>query len=176
MRLELPGQTPDYISAGNTMRFISNTLVTVLAAFFMTISGVQTSNTRAPSPRPPAEDISGTYTFLHSGETLQINIEPDSVSGYVTRKGDLESDRGMMLSHFFTRSAVEGHDVSFSTKPVHGVRFEFAGRFERGPGKTKIADGYYVIRGELKEFMSDADGHAGVRTSQTEFKWMGQPE
>ncbi len=152
------------------MNFIGNTLVTILAALVMAAPGARPINTR------PAEDISGTYTFLHEGENLQINIDADSVSGYVTRKGDLESDRGMMLSHFFVRGAVEGHDVSFVTKTVHGVRFEFKGRFERGQGKSKAADGYYLLRGELKEFMSDADGHATARTSQVEFKWIGQPE
>ena len=158
------------------MNFIGNTLVIALVALATTAPGRQASNTRAAPARTPSEDISGTYTFLHDGENLQINIDADSVSGYVTRKGDLESDRGMMLSHFFLRGAVEGHDVSFVTKTVHGVRFEFKGRFERGQGKSRNADGYYLLRGELKEFMSDADGHASARASQVEFKWIGQPE
>jgi len=170
MRLELPGQRFDYISAGKAMNFTRNNTLVMILAVLMTMTGAQKGNRR------PAEDISGTYTFLHDGENLQINIDADSVSGYVTRKGDLESDRGMMLSHFFLRAAVEGHDVSFVTKTVHGVRFEFAGRFERGQGKSRAADGYYLLRGELKEFMSDADGHNTARTTQVEFKWTGQPD
>jgi hypothetical protein len=72
-----------------------------------------------------AEDISGTYTFLHEGESLQIVLDQVSVSGYVVRRGDLDSDRGTMLSQFFRQASVEGHKVSFITKTIHGVWFEF---------------------------------------------------
>lgn len=122
-----------------------------------------------------AEDISGTYTFLHSGETVEIILDADSVSGYVVRRGDRGNDKGMMLTHFFENASVEGHDVSFTTKAIHGVWFEFTGRFERGKGKTRAADAYYVLKGELKEFSSEESGNK-VRSRQVEFKWMGRPD
>ena len=123
-----------------------------------------------------AEDISGTYTFLHSGDTLEIIIDADSVSGYVVRRGDRGNDKGMMLTHFFQSASVEGHDVSFTTKSIHGVWFEFAGRFERGKAKTRAGDGYYVLKGELKEFSSEDSGGNKVRSRRAEFKWIGRPE
>ncbi|HWZ44274.1 MAG TPA: hypothetical protein VNW97_12420 [Candidatus Saccharimonadales bacterium] len=123
-----------------------------------------------------AEDISGAYSFLHEGESLQLILDAASVSGYVVRKGDLDSDRGVVLSQFFRQAAVEGHEVSFTTKTIHGVWFEFKGRFERGAGKAKTADGYYLLKGELKEFTTDQEGKSTARTRGVEFKWMGQPE
>ena len=91
----------------------------------------------AGSGPAPAEDISGMYTFLKEGEFVQINIDANGVSGYISRQGDLESDRGAFLDQFFSQASVHGHDVAFTTKPVHGVWFEFKGRFDRGPAKTK---------------------------------------
>jgi hypothetical protein len=106
---------------------------------------------------------------------VQINLEPDGVSGYISRRGDLESDRGVFLDQFFTRAAVDGHDVSFTTRPLHGVWFEFKGRYERGAGKTKNDDGYYVIKGTLTQFTTDANKNATSRSRQVEFKLLAQP-
>jgi len=164
------------------MSFIRRAVFLALTAV-MTVMAQTGQNAAAPAPpaRPaglsaPAEDISGTYSFLHEGESLQIILDPTSVSGYVVRRGDLESDRGMILSQFFRQAAVEGHDVSFITRTVHGVWFEFKGKFERGPGKTRSADGYYLLKGELKEFTMDQDNKSSVRSRQVEFRWIGQPE
>ena len=55
----------------------------------------------------PAEDISGTYSFFKEGELLQINLDKDGVSGYISRMGELESDRGTFLDHFFTKAAIK---------------------------------------------------------------------
>jgi hypothetical protein len=125
---------------------------------------------------PPAEDISGMYTFLNEGEFVQIVIEAHEVSGYISRLGDQETDRGMFLDHFFSQATVSGHDVAFTTRKVHGVWFEFQGRFERGPAKTKSSDGYYILRGTLKQFTSDADQKAVSRSREVEFKYMAQPD
>jgi hypothetical protein len=128
------------------------------------------------SAPPPAEDISGMYGFLNEGEFLQINVDPEGVSGYISRRGDLESDRGSFLDQFFSKASVQGHDVTFTTKPVHGVWFEFKGRFDRGPGKSKSEDAYYVLRGTLTEFTTTADKSSTSRSRQVEFKFLGQPE
>lgn len=132
-----------------------------------------------PSPPAPAstEDISGMYSFLSEGEFLEINREEDGFSGYVSRKGDLESDRGAFLDQFFSKASVQGHDVTFTTKVLHGVWFEFKGRFERGPGKTKAEDSYYVLRGTLTEFTTGEDKTSSTsRSRQVEFKWLAQPQ
>ena len=124
---------------------------------------------------PPAEDISGMYSFLREGEFVQINLGEDVASGYISRKGDLDSDRGAFLDQFFDKASVTGHDVSFTTKPLHGVTFEFIGRFERGAAKSKAQDGYYVLRGTLKELVKDNNGKTTSQSREVVFKLLGQP-
>ncbi len=136
----------------------------------------QTKAAQKDSGQPPAEDISGMYSFLNDGEFLQINLEPEGVSGYVSRRGDRESDRGAFLDQFFSKASVHGHDVAFTTKMLHGVWFEFKGRFDRGPGKSKSEDAYYVLRGTLTEFSTAADKTPSSRSRQVEFKFLAQPD
>ena len=124
----------------------------------------------------PAEDISGMYSFLKEGEFVQISLDEQGVSGYISRIGDLDSDRGTFIDQFFSKASVQDHDVSFTTKPIHGVWFEFKGRFDRGPAKTKAGDGYYVLRGTLSEFVTDSEQKTTSRSRQVEFKLLGQPQ
>ncbi|MEO5935901.1 MAG: hypothetical protein ABIP81_01675, partial [Terriglobales bacterium] len=132
---------------------------------------------KAPAAAP---DISCMYTFLEEGEFVQINVEntepagktrstnanapgaatpakPGKVSGFVSRFGDLESDKGAFLDHFFTQGASAGSELSFTTRTVHGVWFEFTGKVERGSGKLKAEEGFYIIRGTLKRNHIDAN-------------------
>jgi hypothetical protein len=125
----------------------------------------------------PAEDISGMYTFTNEGEFLEFTRDEGAITGYVSRMGDLESDHGAFLDQFFSKASVQDHDVTFTTKVVHGVWFEFKGRFDRGPGKTKAEDGYYVLRGTLTELTTSPDkGSTTSRSRQVEFKWLAQPQ
>lgn len=124
-----------------------------------------------------AEDISGMYSFLQEGEFVQINLEKNGVSGYISKMGTLESDKGAFLDLFFTKAAIIDHDVSFTTRPVHGVWYEFKGRFARGGAKTKADDGYYVVRGTLTEFSMDAARQNTISHSRAvEFKSLAQPD
>jgi len=119
-----------------------------------------------------AEDISGMYTFLHEGEFIQINADGSAVSGYISRMGDQQSDQGQHLDQFFSKAAVQGHDVSFTTRQLHGAWFEFTGRFDRGSARSRAEEGYYLIRGTLTEFVTDADRNVTSRSRQVEFKLM----
>ena len=155
-------------------------LVLVLAA---TLANAQKNN-KAKKTAPPgpaasataAEDISGTYSFLKEGEFLQINMEQSGISGYISREGELESDRGEFLDQFFSKASVNGHDISFTTKPVHGVWFEFKGRFDRGPANSKAKDAYYVIHGTLTEFSIDSEKKTTSHSREVEFRWLAQPD
>jgi hypothetical protein len=140
----------------------------------------------APQPKPaqkdspshPAEDISGMYSFLNEGEFLQINVQGDEVTGYVSRMGSLDSDRGDFFDQFFDKASIQGHDVAFVTKVVHGVWYEFKGRFDRGTGKARGDDGFYILRGTLTEYTlgPDKTQTPASRVRQVEFKSMAQPE
>lgn len=161
-------------------------VVAVFALAFSIVCSGQKKPTKKPAvdTSPPvmaagtnaaAEDISGMYTFLHEGEFVQINLDENGVSGYISRQGEMESDRGQFLDQFFTKAAIKGHDVSFTTKPVHSVWFEFKGRYDRGPAKSKTEDGYYVLKGTLTQYSTDTDKNTVSRSREVEFKSLGQP-
>lgn len=151
-------------------------LAAILSAAGQTPFSTQTKPAQKDPPSHPAEDISGMYNFLNDGEFLQINVEGDRVSGYVSRMGSLDSDRGDFFDQFFDKASIEGHDVVFVTKVVHGTWYEFKGRFDRGNGKNKGDDAYYVVRGTLIEYTTDADKTPTSRSRQVEFKSMAQPQ
>jgi hypothetical protein len=153
-----------------------------LLAGFLAATG-QTGKTTQPKTNQkdkapePADDISGMYTFLQVGEFLQINREEDGVTGYISRMGTQDSDRGSFLDQFFSKASIQGHDVSFTTKVLHGTWFQFKGRYDRGTGKSKAEDGYFVLRGTLTEFAGpDEKNSAIARTRAVEFTWMAQPQ
>jgi len=124
-----------------------------------------------------AEDISGMYSFVKEGEFLQITLDRNSVTGYISRMGDSETDNGVFLDQFFARADVQGHDVSFTTRPLHSVWYEFKGKFSRGPGKTKGDDAYYILRGTLKELTTNnPEKTVSSRSREVEFKLLAQPE
>ncbi len=100
----------------------------------------------------PATDYSGMYSFLREGEFVQVTVEDQGrVTGFVSRYGDSESDRGVFLDHFFKSGKLDGNQLSFTTETVHGVWFEFHGTVERGEGKSRADEAYYVLKGTLIE-------------------------
>ena len=53
---------------------------------------------------------------------------------------------------------------------IHGVWFEFHGKVARGPAKSRAEEGYFVIRGTLKQFTTDADQRVVAKEREVEFK------
>jgi len=127
----------------------------------------------APSP-PPAKstpDYSGMYTFLREGEFVQVTIEDAGrVTGFVSRYGDLESDRGAFLDHFFKQGKLDGNKLSFTTQTVHGVWFDFNGTIERGEGKNPGDEAYYVLKGVLTESNMDSNKKTSAKTREVALK------
>jgi hypothetical protein len=120
---------------------------------------------------PAPDDYSGMYSFLKDGEFVQITIEDKgSVSGFISRFGDGETDRGTFLNQFFKAGKYEGGKLSFNTESVHGVWFTFDGAFDRGPGKKPDEEAYYVLRGALRRFSTDAEKKVTSQVTQVEFK------
>ena len=118
----------------------------------------------------PADDISGAYTFLQEGEVLQLTVEDGKLSGYISRYGDSDSDRGQFIEQFFDKTLLEGDRLSFNTKIVHGVGYEFSGVIAIGTGKKVGEEGYRALRGKLVEHSEDANGNAKSREREVEFK------
>jgi len=49
------------------------------------------------------------------------------------------------------KGSLDGDKITFVTKPVHGISYEFAGTVERGAAATHDKDGYYELRGTLTQ-------------------------
>ena len=111
------------------------------------------------------------YTFLQEGEFVQITLEEHGkVTGFISRYGDLESDRGAFLDQFFKTGTLDGNRLAFTTEPLHGVWYEFQGTAARGDGKTPNDEGYYVLKGSLTQYLSDAAQKTSARTRAVVFK------
>ena len=121
---------------------------------------------------------SGMYTFLQDGEFVQLTIEESaensqkqkSVSGFVSRYGNTDSDRGAFLDQFIKHGTLDGNTITFATETVHGTWYEFKGTIDRGPGKNVGDEGYYLIKGALAEFTSDSSKKSSTSSRQVAFK------
>jgi hypothetical protein len=125
-----------------------------------------------PPATLPGSEYSGMYSFLRDGEFVQVTIEDQGrVSGFVSRYGDLDSDRGAFLDHFFKKgSKLDGNKLTFITETVHGIWFEFHGTIERGEGKKPGDEAYYVLKGTLSENSIDEAKKTSSRSREVAFK------
>jgi hypothetical protein len=123
------------------------------------------------TPPQPADDYSGMYSFLQDGEFVQVTVEEQGrVTGFVSRYGDLESDRGEFLDQFFKQGKLDGNKLTFTTETVHGVWYEFKGTVERGAGKKPGDEAYYVLKGTLTQYSTDANKKTSSRLREVAFK------
>jgi hypothetical protein len=132
-----------------------------------------TSQTAPPTQTPtkPADDYSGMYSFLQDGEFVQVTVEDQGrVTGFISRYGDLQSDRGAFLDQFFKQGKLDGNKLTFTTETVHGVWYEFKGAVERGAGKNPGAEAYYVLKGTLAQYSTDASKKTSSRLREVAFK------
>jgi hypothetical protein len=140
--------------------------LTLTAMAFASSAGAQESKTAPPKAAGPPSAVheakggrkfSGMYSFLKDGEFVQITVEDDGrVTGFVSRYGEGESDKGAFLDQFFRSGKLDGNKLSFATETVHAVWFEFKGTVERGEGKNPGDEAYYVLKGTLTDNTSDA--------------------
>ena len=88
------------------------------------------------------DDITGMYGFLRDGENIQLNVQNGVLDGWVHTYGMQESDRNIEMDRFFQRASLQGNQIYFVTKPLHGAWVEFNGRIERGDVQTRAKEGY----------------------------------
>jgi hypothetical protein len=111
------------------------------------------------------------YSFLQEGEFVQITVEDDfSVSGFISRYGETESDKGTFLDQFFKTGKLEGNKLTFTTQLIHGVGFDFKGAFERGEGKNPGDDSYFVLKGTLTQNTTDLNKKVTSHSQDVVFK------
>jgi hypothetical protein len=89
-------------------------------------------------------DASGEYAMDEEGSVVQITIEHNRLTGYVTK---MEHDTSLTL--FFDHAAVNGNQLSFRTRMVHGLRYSFSGAIVRGDVESPSLNGYYRLAGNL---------------------------
>jgi len=117
-----------------------------------------TEQSAAEKETKDIHSYSGMYTFTKEGEFVQLTVEDNgSVTGFVSRYGDGESDKGAFLDQFFKSAKLNGNKLTFTTEVVHGVSFDFRGRIERGEGKNQGDEAYFVLKGTLTENSSDVN-------------------
>src|SRR5438270_11500664 len=105
------------------------------------------------------DGMSNTYTFLGEDEDLQLSVVQGNILlGYVNTHGVGDTDRHLLLAMFFQKGTVEGDQIYFITKPVHGLRYEFKGKIERGMAKSPAEQGYFQITGKLTQHLADDEG------------------
>jgi hypothetical protein len=162
-----------------------------LVMSFVTVSVFSCAQDSKPAPRSaqpattasradssaerPQQEWSGMYTFLKEGEFVQLTVEDDGhVTGFVSRYGDGDSDKGAFLDQFFKNVKVEGNRLDFTTEVVHGVWFEFKGTVERGEGKSSGDEAYYILSGKLVESSTDANKKVTARARDVVLKMFPQ--
>jgi hypothetical protein len=129
----------------------------------------------AKSEVKSGQGYSGMYTFLKEGEFVQVTVEDTGhVTGFVSRFGDGESDKGAFLDQFFKSGKLEENKLSFTTEIVHGVGFDFKGTVERGEGKNRGDEGYFVLKGTLTENVSDVNKKVTSHSREVAFKMFPQ--
>lgn len=154
------------------MKTVSSFLICGLLGFGMWCASadLRAQDAKAPSEKqadkaqpssPGAKEghaYSGMYSFLKDGEFVQLTVEDGgSVTGFVSRFGEGESDKGAFLDQFFKTGKLDGSKLSFTTEVVHGVAFDFQGSVERGEGKSPGDEAYFILKGTLTENISDAN-------------------
>jgi len=97
------------------------------------------------------KDVSGAYEFDRLNESIEVDVDRNKLSGYITRLGDAETDNNIPLTFFFDHASVQGSQLQFQTRVVHGIWYSFRGTIVRGNGQTRNDEGYYVLHGVLKE-------------------------
>jgi hypothetical protein len=134
------------------------------------------AGTSGPSQDTKADPrYSGMYSFLKEGEFVQLTIEDGvQLTGFVSRYGDGESDKGAFLDQFFKTGKLEGNKVSFTTETVHGVWFDFKGTLERGDGKNPGDEAYYVLKGTLTQSSTDVNKKVSSHSLNVLFKMFPQ--
>jgi len=118
---------------------------------------------------------SGMYTFLKEGEFVQVTVEDEGhVTGFISRFGDGESDKGAFLDQFFKSGKLDGNKLIFTTDIVHGVAFDFKGTVERGEGKNPGDEAYFVLKGTLTENTTDVNKKITSHAKEVLFKMFPQ--
>jgi hypothetical protein len=104
-------------------------------------------NPQVPSALP--SDASGEYKLGKPGDVIEIILDGNGLTGYISMLGKTEKDKDAALTYFFDETELDAKTLSFTTRPVHGQSYSFEGTIVRGPATSREKDGYYLLQGTL---------------------------
>jgi hypothetical protein len=165
------------------MKKIHIVFAAALALSLQSVSPKLCAQDSAPKSAEPAPDpdsrnapsYSGMYSFQKDGEFIQVSVEDAGhVTGFISRFGDGESDKGAFLDQFFKTGKLEGNKLTFTTEIVHGTAFDFKGTVERGEGKNPGDEAYFVLKGTLTENTTDVNKKTTSHSREAIFKMFPQ--
>jgi hypothetical protein len=117
------------------------------------------------------DNISGMYTFLAEGEFVQIDMEDaGKVTGFVSRIGDTDSDKGAVLDHLISEGELKGNEIHFKTKALHGIWYEFFGKVEQDNSKTPGQEGFHLMKGKLYQYTDNGLDKPGGKSREIVMK------
>jgi len=122
---------------------------------------------QSPAPAAPA-DISGMYTFLHEGEFVQLTQNGPVLSGFISRFADEKQES--FIDQFFDKASWNNGELTFDTRKVKGVWYEFKGTARQTPGKSAQQEGYIILSGKLTTHTSDANGKDVAEAKSVDFE------
>src|SRR5271154_3922909 len=61
----------------------------------------------------PATDAAGLYSFVKEGESVQLTLDEGELSGYITRFGESDSDKGQLIDQFFSKGSLKENQLTF---------------------------------------------------------------
>jgi hypothetical protein len=138
----------------------------IFAMLLLTASILWAQN---PAPTHPADDYSGMYAFLQDGEFIQLTVEDQGVvTGLISHYSD--SPKHEFVDQFFSQGKLDGKKLTFTTKPLQDVWYDFQGTVERGDGQSAGDEGYYVLKGKLTRSATDAAKKVSTKSQEVAFK------
>src|ERR1700741_2987066 len=146
------------------------------SSFILLVGATVSAQEKTSPPETKTGDrtspqYSGMYSFLKEGEFIQVTVEDAGrVTGFISRYGDLDSDKGAFLDQFFKTGKLEGTSLTFTTDVVHGTAYEFKGTVGRGEGKKPGGEAYYVLKGMLTERVTDVNQKTSSKSREVTFK------
>jgi hypothetical protein len=105
------------------------------------------SNPQVPSSLP--SEASGEYQLGKPGDVIEIILDNNGLTGYISMLGKSDHDKEVPLTYFFDETQLNAQTLSFTTKPVHGEWYSFEGTVIRGPAPSRDKEGYYLLKGRL---------------------------
>ena len=105
------------------------------------------TNPQVPSKLP--SEASGEYQLGKPGDVIEIILDSNGLTGYISMLGKSDHDKEAPLTYFFDETQLDARTLSFTTRPVHGQWYSFEGTVVRGPAATRDKEGYYLLKGKL---------------------------